>query len=231
METVVIATTKEWNVTNYFKLKEKYIYQYDFILIENKTSLTLQYISSLSPKYIFFPHWSWIIPQEIYKNFECIVFHMTDLPYGRGGSPMQNLIIRDIKHTKISAIKVNQGIDTGDIYIKQDLDISKGSAYDLFIQISKIIFEKTIPAILKDTLIPTKQVGKITTFSRRTPEQSNISKFEAQNIQQLYNFIRMLDAPEYPKAYVEIADFKIEFKQADLNNGILQGKFEVKKNV
>ena len=30
---------------------------------------------------------------------------MTDLPYGRGGSPLQNLIIRGFESTKISAIE------------------------------------------------------------------------------------------------------------------------------
>jgi len=45
---------------------------------------------------------------------------MTDLPFGRGGSPLQNLIERGIKKTKISAIKVDGGIDTGDIFFKRD---------------------------------------------------------------------------------------------------------------
>jgi len=36
----------------------------------------------------------WIILKEIFENYEIILFHMTDLPYGRGGSPLQNLIVR-----------------------------------------------------------------------------------------------------------------------------------------
>ena len=44
---------------------------------------------------------------------------MTDLPFGRGGSPLQNLIVRGFEETMTSAIKVTKGIDTGDIYLKE----------------------------------------------------------------------------------------------------------------
>jgi len=43
--------------------------------------------------------------------------------FRKGGSPLQNLIERGIKKTKISAIKVDGGIDTGDIFFKRDLDL------------------------------------------------------------------------------------------------------------
>ena len=46
------------------------------------------------------------MPSEIIRNYECICFHETDLPFGRGGSPIQNLIVRGFKTTKISAIKM-----------------------------------------------------------------------------------------------------------------------------
>ncbi len=58
-----------------------------------------------------------ILFQKIFFfNFNCVVFHMTDLPFGRGGSPLQNLISRGIYKTKISAIKVVKEIDAGPIY-------------------------------------------------------------------------------------------------------------------
>ena len=51
---------------------------------------------------------------------------MTDLPFGRGGSPLQNLIIRGIYDTKISAIKANKEIEAGDIYCQHNLNIKNG---------------------------------------------------------------------------------------------------------
>lgn len=69
-----------------------------------------------------------MILKEIYESFECVVFHMTALLFGRGGSPLQNLLVKGICQTKISAIEVSAGMDTGDVYFKENLDISTGNA-------------------------------------------------------------------------------------------------------
>lgn len=116
MDNILIVTIKDWNIKNYFELKEKLVNEYIFHIIENKEELTLENIKRINPKYIFFPHWSWIIPEEIYLNYECVLFHMTDLPYGRGGSPLQNLIMNKKYNTKISAIQVSKILD-GEIFI------------------------------------------------------------------------------------------------------------------
>jgi len=230
MDNIIIATVKEWNIRNYFSLIEKYEGKLKFHLITNPDELNHEFIKDINPKYIFFPHWSWIIPEKIYKNYECVVFHMTDLPFGRGGSPFQNLIMEEIYDTKVSALKVNEGLDTGDIYIKEPFNISIGSAEENFIKLSRIIFNTMIPRLLDNTIIPTKQTGKVTSFKRRTENQSNIISLEKKSIYKLYDFIRMLDGEGYPKAYIELEDVKIEFSEVHLKNNKLVGRFEVIEN-
>ncbi|MBT4795751.1 MAG: methionyl-tRNA formyltransferase [Candidatus Marinimicrobia bacterium] len=228
MKNIIIATIKEWNIENYFKLKEKYGHEFNFHLISNSEALTEEFIQKINPNYIFFLHWSWIIPKNIYNNFNCVLFHMTDLPYGRGGSPLQNLIMNKVYKTKISAIKVSENIDSGDIYLKESLDISTGSAQDIFKRSSQITFEKMIPEFLSSKLSAKEQSGEIVTFKRRTPEQSSIKTVKDLSLTSLYDFIRMLDGEGYPKAYIEIENIKIEFSQADKTDTQLRGKFEVK---
>ncbi|RLA83596.1 MAG: methionyl-tRNA formyltransferase [Epsilonproteobacteria bacterium] len=230
MNDIVIATIKEWNISNYFKLKQLYKNDFNFHLLTNKDELTEEYINKLNPKYIFFPHWSWIIPKEIYNNFDCVVFHMTDLPYGRGGSPMQNLIVREVYDTKISALKVDDGMDTGDIYLKEDFNVSLGSAEENFMKLSNIVFNKMIPKFLTSNLIPTKQVGDIVNFKRRIPAESNINILKDKSLNKLYDFIRMLDAEGYPKAYLKLDDIRLEFSEVNLKNNTLVGRFEVTEN-
>jgi len=230
MDNIIVATVKEWNIKNYFSLTEKYENKFNFHLITNPDELNSNFIKDINPKYIFFPHWSWIIPEDIYKNYECIVFHMTDLPFGRGGSPFQNLIMEEIYDTKMSALKVSEGLDTGDIYIKEPFNISMGSAEENFIKLSSIVFKKMIPKLLDNDIVPVKQTGKVTTFKRRTPEQSNIGPLETKSIPKLYDFIRMLDAEGYPKAYLELAGAKIEFSEVHLKSNTLVGRFEVIEN-
>ncbi|SIQ30432.1 formyltransferase family protein [Halanaerobium kushneri] len=215
---IIIATIKSWNIKNTEEFIENNP-EYNIKLITDKDNLSLKNIEDFNPDYIFFPHWSWIIPEEIYSNYNCIVFHMTDLPFGRGGSPLQNLIVRGIKNTKISALKVDGGLDTGDIYLKEDLNLN-GSAEEIFIRLSNIIFEKMIPFILNEKPEPQKQKGEVVKFKRRKPAESEIEK--KFSIAKVYDYIRMLDAEGYPKAFIEYGDLKLEFNRAKLTaNGIV----------
>ncbi|MDC0865587.1 methionyl-tRNA formyltransferase, partial [bacterium] len=121
----VIAYNKSWCrelPNSLFKKLDK-----KFIGIDNVDQLNIVNLNKIKPHYIFFPHWSNIIKEDIYKNYNCIIFHMTDLPYGRGGSPLQNLIIRGHKDTMITAIRCMKGLDAGPIYIKKPLSL-EGSA-------------------------------------------------------------------------------------------------------
>ncbi|MBN1384686.1 MAG: methionyl-tRNA formyltransferase [Elusimicrobia bacterium] len=207
---IVIATIKSWNI----KEAKKFISKnkgLEITLITDEKKLTYRKIRKINPRYIFFPHWSWIIPEEIYKNYECVVFHMTDLPFGRGGSPLQNLIVRGIYKTKITAIKVVKGIDAGDIYLKRPLSL-QGSASRIFKNGSRIVFRNMIPYIIKKEPVPIPQKGKAVSFTRRRPEQGNIVNLTTKK--KVYDYIRMLDAEGYLSAFVETAGLKIEFSNA-----------------
>lgn len=228
--TIIIATTKEWNIENYFVLKSIYDKKFHFILLTTPEELDLVNIQTINPRYIFFPHWSWKIPQSIYQNFECVIFHMTDLPYGRGGSPLQNLIINQIYHTKITALQAAQEIDGGDIYLQEEFDISQGSAEEIFHNASNLIFHKLIPKFLQKNLIPHKQKGKVAMFQRRKPEQSNLDTLKEYSLHKIYDFIRMLDAKDYPKAYLLLDNCKIEFSKVQKHKNKLTGQFEVTNN-
>ncbi|WP_456392073.1 methionyl-tRNA formyltransferase [Persephonella sp.] len=230
MDNVVIATIKSWNIKNANKLKEMLKDKFNIFVITNREDLVLENLRDINPRFIFFPHWSWKIPREIYENFECVVFHMTDLPFGRGGSPLQNLIQRKIYNTKISAIRVEEGLDTGKVYLKRDIYIGLGSAEEIFMLASEIIFYDMIPFILENNPVPKEQKGKVITFKRRTPEQSNIQTANLCSLEEFYDFIRMLDAEDYPKAFIRIGKFKILFFEVHKKSDKLVGRFEVIEN-
>jgi methionyl-tRNA formyltransferase len=224
---IIIATIKSWNIEKAKIIKTKYDEKYNIKIITKKEELNIEDIDKINPKYIFFPHWSWIIPKEIYKKYNCIVFHMTDLPYGRGGSPLQNLIERGHKKTKISAIKVEKGLDTGDIYIKEPLSL-EGTAEEIYKRASEIIFEKMIPKIIEKNLTPYPQKGKVVEFKRRKPNQSDISKLNT--LEKIYDYIRMLDAEGYPKAYIREDGIKYEFYDAKIEGNEIQAKVKITKD-
>ena len=227
---IIIATIREWNIKNFYKL-ESFLKEHKFFLVTTPQQLNKE-VDKIKPDIIFFPHWSWKIEENIYKNYKSILFHMTDLPFGKGGSPLQNLIIREIYQTKISAIEVEEKLDSGKIYMKKEVDISLGSAEEIFMKISDIIFFEMIPYLIEniDHITPTLQKGKEVIFKRRKKEESDILKLNNLNIKKLYDFIRMLDAPDYPNAYIQIENIKITFKEVHLKNNKLVGRFEIEEN-
>lgn len=221
---IVVATVRPWNVRAYRSWKPPRGYKK--VLIQRKEDLTEQRLQKLDPSYVFFPHWSWLIPRNIYENFECVVFHMTDLPFGRGGSPMQNLISRGIYRTKVSAIRVVKGLDAGPVYLKRPLDLSHGSANELFEKLAARTF-RMMTKILTTSPKPRGQRGKVIIFARRTPEMSRIPG--GMTTRQFYDFIRMLDAPEYPAAFMDYGEYRLEFRGAGLKGKELTARINVVK--
>lgn len=215
---IIIATNHDWGIRPKM-IKTKY----KIIFITQKNELSLESIKKINPRYIFFPHWSWLIPEDIWQRYECIVFHMTDLPYGRGGTPLQNLIWRGHAKTKISALRVVTELDAGPVYLKKPLSLS-GRAKDIYHQANHIIITM-INDIIKQQPKPKPQHGRVVIFKRRTPDQSQLPN----NIplKKLYDFIRMLDAPGYPKAYLQHGNYKLEFTNATVQGSALKANIKL----
>lgn len=219
--THVIVASRSW----YKELPEKLasLTGEKFVWIENKKDLTLERLQSLQPEYVFFPHWSYIIPAEIYENFACVIFHMTDVPFGRGGSPLQNLIARGIYETKISALKCQAGLDSGPVYMKRPLYLY-GAAEEIYLRAAKIITEMIV-SIVKDKPIPVEQKGDVVCFARRKPAEGNIA--DLAELGQIYDYIRMLDAAGYPRAFLETEHFRFEFERASLKHGYITADVKI----
>ena len=213
MKKFIVLSEKAWHEETFSRLSTKFP-EFIWTLINKKTDFSYEELRKLEPDKIFIPHWSYIIPAKIFENFECVVFHMTDLPYGRGGSPLQNLIVRGHTHTKISALRVEEGLDTGPIYLKKDLELL-GTAQEIFIRTTSIV-EKMIGEIIENDLYPIKQEGEILEFKRRKPQDGNMANL--QEVPEIYDYIRMLDCDGYPPAYIESEHFRFEFSRASLKS-------------
>jgi len=184
----------------------------DVLRVREKSELDLSRLGAFMPHYIFFPHWSWKIPEEIYERFECVIFHMTDLPFGRGGSPLQNLVARGINETKLTALRCVAELDAGPIYLKRPLSLL-GTADEILMRASQLTGEM-IEVIVQERPVPQAQSGEPTTFRRRTPQDGDMESLET--LEKVFDFVRMLDADGYPPAFLETEHFKLEFSRASL---------------
>lgn len=165
-------------------------------------------------RYVFFLHWSEIVPHEVIKRWECVCFHMTDVPYGRGGSPLQNLISIGHRETKLTALRMTEELDAGPVYLKAPLSLEGSTAEEIYMRASKLSCEMAI-VIARDEMEPQLQQGEATVFKRRTKAQS-LLPVESNDLLKIHDHIRMLDANGYPKAFLEIGNYRLEFSRAAL---------------
>jgi len=216
----IIKTKKKWDIKNFNNIK-KNIFIFD--------EINLIQIKKINPKIIFFIHWSKIIKESLFEKYLCIQFHASNLPKGRGGSPIQNQILQNIKKTKLTAFKISKKLDSGPICLQEDLMLA-GDAE----QILKKIEIKSIKMINKIIKIKKlkfkKQVGKPSYFKRRKPLESRIDTSQILTIDKLYDFLRMLDAPGYPGAFIELNKFKFIFNNIKKINSKLSAEVIISIN-
>lgn len=171
-----------------------------------------------SPTCIFFTHWGWKVPASIYEDYNCINFHMTDLPYGRGGSPLQNLILEGKESTVVTAHRVTGELDGGKIVMRSCPVPLHGTAEEIYLRVQYQI-ASMVETILEHGLVEVRnagetQAGNGIVFKRRTPEQSELVAGAARSLDSAYDFIRMLDADGYPRAYIDVGELRVEFAGA-----------------
>ena len=206
---LLLLSNRRWNSTLADRLSRQLNRPIESI--NEPAKLTLEAVAAIDPQWIFVPHWSYLIPESIWGSWPTVIFHMTDLPYGRGGSPLQNLIQRGHSSTMLSALRCDSALDAGEIFIKQPLSLY-GSAEEIFLRADGVI-EQMIEKIVCDEIVATPQQGEPVQFSRRTPGQSNLASCPDGDLGSWYDQIRMLDAEGYPHAFLEAHGMRLEFRR------------------
>jgi methionyl-tRNA formyltransferase len=209
--TYVVAGCRPWTRRVFDEVLTSYPGSWHYT--ERPEELDRERLQLLDPRYIFFLHWTWRVPEELINRFECVCFHMTDVPYGRGGSPLQNLILAGHRTTKLSALRMVSEFDAGPVYLKRDLSLA-GRAQEIY---ERMVDEAAamIRTMIETMPEPRPQQGAPTIFRRRTPEESAIPEALA-SPEAVYDFIRMLDADGYPHAFVDRGGFRHHYRNARL---------------
>ena len=224
---IVIATTKSWNLENARRLQQDYAGRIDTEIVSEKAHLTAQYLQRVDPHWVFLPHWSWIIPDEIILRWQCVIFHTSRLPWGRGGSPIQNQIVRGVYESEVCALRAVAEVDAGPVYARRKIDLSKGTVEEILMQVSEFVFDM-IPTIALDQPSPVAQNGDLVSFKRRKPRESQLPE-QAKSLRRVYDHIRMLDGEGYPLAYLEYGNQTVELRDARLHpDGVVTGTFRLR---
>tara|TARA_B100000003_G_scaffold205461_1_gene219148 strand:- start:113 stop:1261 length:1149 start_codon:yes stop_codon:yes gene_type:complete len=222
MENCLICSSKDWYSPNFIKDKIKNI---NFTLINDKKKLNLKFLKILKPKFIFFTHWNWKVPKSIYEGYDCIVFHTSSLPYGRGGSPIQNLIMLNKRSSPVCALRMTEEIDAGPIYDKENISLD-GNIVDIFERVQNAV-DNLMYRIINKKNSPKPQKGIPTIFKRRDESDSEIKSNE--DIKNIYNRIRCVDGFNYPRAFIDYGNNRLHFSKSIYHKKYIKSEVIISK--
>ena len=192
---------------------EKNLKIYQPIKIKNNTEF-LDEIKTLAPDVICVVAYGKILPKEILEipKLGCINVHGSLLPKYRGAAPIQWAVLNGDKTTGITTMYMNEGMDTGDMILKEEVEIGpEETTGDLWQKLSKIggeILVKTLKLIEEGKAPREKQTEEATLAPMLNKEMALID-WENSDANKIHNLIRGLNP--IMGAYSYIDGKKIKF--------------------
>ena len=147
-------------------------------------------IKELNPDIIFVIAYGYILSKEIIEipKFGCFNFHGSILPKYRGAAPIQRAIIAGEKTTGVTVIKVDQGLDTGDIVLDASIEITDEDTFqDLEKKLSQLS-KNILPMFFEKLATNTKMISQDNTQATYAEKINKIeAKIDWQDDAQLIN--------------------------------------------
>lgn len=132
----------------------------------------IEQLKNIKPDLIIVAAYGQILPKEIIEipKYGCINIHASLLPKYRGASPIQTAILNGDKKTGITIMKMDNGLDTGDIISQEEIEIENSdTAQDLHDKLSKIgaeLLMKTLHGYLSGKIKPCPQDNSRATITK-----------------------------------------------------------------
>ena len=123
-----------------------------------------------------------ILPREILNHAPCINLHASILPKYRGASPIQEALLHGDKETGVTAMKMDIGLDTGDIIKISKVAIDEDELADsLFLKLTQVASDLTLDVLRNyHNFTPLKQDDTLATHcSKITKSDGEIAFLDA----------------------------------------------------
>lgn len=226
---LVASPVKEYAISKNLK-----IYQPE--KVRNNTEF-IEEIKSLQPDVICVVAYGKILPKEILEipKLGCINVHGSLLPKYRGAAPIQWAVINGEKVTGITTMYMDVGMDTGDMILKEEVEIGKdettGELWDRLAEIGAKLLVETLEQIRKG-IAP--RIPQGTDFSMAPMLDKEMSKIDWNNksAQEIKNLVRGLNPIMGTFSFLDgkkIKFWKVEVVQdANLNRSNLENGTVIK---
>jgi methionyl-tRNA formyltransferase len=144
----------------------------------------LRTLQALAPDLVVVASFGQIIPQSILNipPEGCLNIHPSLLPKYRGAAPINWAIIRGEKKTGVTVMKMDQGMDSGDILLQEETPIGEkenfGVLHDRLAKMGSKLLLKTLSLLMKGDLHPDKQSHALATFAPSLDKDAGLIRWE-----------------------------------------------------
>lgn len=126
-------------------------------------------LQSIPCDFIVVAAYGQILPKAILDHAPCINLHASILPKYRGASPIQQALLDNVSETGVSAMLMDEGLDTGAVLLIERITIDPDeTAESLFDRLTHLAAKMT-PEVLRHfaTLTPVAQVDAEATYCKK----------------------------------------------------------------
>lgn len=208
---------------------EKNLQVYQPIKVRNNPEF-LEEVKKLNPDLVCVVAYGKILPQELLDipKYGCVNVHGSLLPEYRGAAPIQWAVLNGDKKTGVTTMFMNAGMDTGDMILKEEVEIGEdettGELWDRLKTIGANLLIKTVKEIENGTATRTKQPEEGTMAPMLSKEMAKID-WKNKTANDIKNLVRGLNP--IMGAYTFLDGKKIKFwKVQTLTENELLEKFQ-----
>lgn len=184
-----------------------------------KDAACIEYLRGYEPDIIIVEAFGQIIPKAVLDmpRFGCVNVHASLLPKYRGAAPIQWAVINGDAVTGVTTMRMDEGLDTGDMIMKQEViireDETGGSLFDRLSGTGAKLCVKTMEAIEAGTAVYTPQDASAATHTSKIYKELGSIDWtrDAKSIECL---IRGLDP--WPSAYTRMGDKTLKIWKAQV---------------
>jgi len=135
--------------------------------------------------------------RDLYRH--CLVIHESDLPSGRGWSPLAWQVLHGESTIVVSLVEADDPVDSGAIWWKSELELEGHELADEIASKCLKVKMELIDVALRFSAKPEKQMGAVTTYRRRVPEDSELDPHKS--IAGQFDLLRICE-PRFPAFFV-----------------------------
>lgn len=162
-----------------------------------------------------------LLSQEILDmpKYACINIHASLLPKYRGAAPIQRVIIDGEKETGVTTMRMDVGLDTGDMMLKEAVTIDEKetgeSLHDKLSAVGSSLIVKTLDLLEKDEITYEKQDDSLSCYAKMLNKELGHIDWNKSAVE-IGRLIRGLNS--WPSAYTSFQGKNLKLWEADVRN-------------